>query len=165
LEDNDRVEYDDLIAYELEGHDTIFRIKSGKRYRVAELLGQIESRRETQVNINKIIASDEASIEVGTRIKGRIVATGRAKVNIEIKVEQAVEHLDDLKKIIEEQPKQKIPAVVKNKGIEIIHDALKDVAKRQLAEAAKKVLELGKDVAPMIVNTAAYNFFKGMMGM
>jgi hypothetical protein len=42
---------------------------------------------------------------------------------------------------------------------------LKDVAKRQLAEAAKKVFELGRDVAPMIVNTAAYNFFKGMMGM
>ena len=67
LEDNDRVEYDELIADEIEGNDTKYRIKSGKRYRVAELLGQIESPRETQVNINKIKASDEAGIEVLSR--------------------------------------------------------------------------------------------------
>ncbi|MBW7990494.1 MAG: GTP-binding protein [Planctomycetes bacterium] len=59
LEDNDRVEYDDLIASEIEGHDTILRTKSGERYQVAELLGQIESRSETQENIDKIIANIE----------------------------------------------------------------------------------------------------------
>lgn len=165
LEDDDRVEYDELIADEIEGHDTKLRIKSGKRYRVAELLGQIESPRETQVHIENIIANKKAHVEIAVGVGSGIAATGKAKVKIEIKVEKAVEHLDDLKKIIEGQPKQKIPAVVKRKGLEIIHDALKDVAKRQLAEAAKKVLELGKDFGPMIVNTAAYTFFKSMMGM
>jgi len=165
LDGNDRVEYDDLIACELEGHDTILRVKSGKRYRVAELLGQIENRRETQVHIGNIIANKKAHVEVAVGIGGGIAATGKAKVNIEIKVEQAVEHLDELKKIVEEQSKQKIPAIVRKKGLEIIHDALKDIAKRQLVEAAKKVLELGKNVAPMIVNTAAYNFFRSMTGM
>jgi len=73
LEDNDRVEYDDLIACEIEGHDTILRIKSGKRYRVAELLGQIESRRETQANINERIASEMLSRKIEEARKKVIV--------------------------------------------------------------------------------------------
>jgi hypothetical protein len=158
------VEYADLIGHYLAGKEDIFIGKLGRSYSVMQLLDGIESRKETRSNIS-ITAGDEANIEVDTRIEGGIVAKGRARVNIEIKVEQAVEHLDELKKIIEEQPKEKMPDLVKRKGLEIIHDALKDVAKRKLTEAAKKVLELGMEAAPMIINTAAYNFFQGMMVM
>jgi hypothetical protein len=89
----------------------------------------------------------------------------KTEVNIEIKVEQAIEHLEELEKIVEEQPEEKVGAAVKRKGLEVIHDALKDVAKRQLTEAAKKIWELGKEVGPVIISTQAFNFFKNMLGI
>lgn len=55
--------------------------------------------------------------------------------------------------------------MVNKKELEIIHDALKDVAKKQLSEAAKKIWELGKEVRPVVANTAAYVFLKKMIGM
>jgi len=77
-------------------------------------------------------------------------------------VEEAVEHLNELEKIVE---KKATSTAVKRKGLEIIHDALKDVAKRQLTEAAKKIWELGKEVGPAIIKTSAYSFFKNMLGI
>ena len=101
--------------------------------------------------------------------RGDYVATlvryEKSHINIEIKIEQAIEHLDELKKIIEGQPEENLSSVIKNKAFEIIHDSLKDDAKRQLKEAAKKIWELGKEVGPVVASTAAYTFFKKILGM
>jgi hypothetical protein len=32
-------------------------------------------------------------------------------------------------------------------------------------KAAKQIIELGKDLGPVIVNTAAYGFFKSCLGL
>jgi len=154
------VKYKDLIGHERVRRREKFVGELEKGYSVAELLGRIESREETLVHINTLIAGDKSHIEIGRRMKGNIVAD---EVNIEIKIEQAIGHLDELKKIVEKQPEEKVGGVIKRKGLEIIHDALKDVAKRQITDAAKKIWELGKEFGPVIINTAAYNFFKNMM--
>ena len=169
-EEGHAVKYLDLIGHEINGHGEKFVGELGKGYRVAELLGGIESREETQVRIEKLIAEDGARVELGkkTTISGgpkSIIAAEGGTIHIEIKVEQAIEHLEALRKLVEGQAEEKLSGVVKKKACEIIHDALKDVARRQLTEAAKKILELGKEAVPLIVNTAAYRFFKGILGM
>ncbi|TKJ34657.1 MAG: hypothetical protein CEE38_17455 [Planctomycetes bacterium B3_Pla] len=85
--------------------------------------------------------------------------------NIQIKVKQTIEHLEQLERIIKEQPQDKLSETAKKKSLEITHDALKDVARRQLTEAAKKIWELGNEVGPTIVGTAAHGFFENMMRM
>jgi hypothetical protein len=42
---------------------------------------------------------------------------------------------------------------------------MKDIAKGQAKEAAKQVYELGKELGPVIANTAAYAFFKSCLGL
>jgi small GTP-binding protein len=156
------VEYAELIGQYVAGREKILIGKLGREYGVMKLLDGIENRKETELHIGQIIAGEKSRIEIGRRMEGNIVAD---EVNIEIKVEQAVEHLEELKKIVEEQPEEKLGPLVKRKGLEIIHDALKDVAKRQLTEAAKKIWELGKEMGPAIIKTVAYSFFKNMLGI
>ena len=48
--------------------------------------------------------------------------------------------------------------------MDIIGDAIKDIAKGQVKEAAKQIVELGKDLGPIVAKTAAYAFFKSMLG-
>ena len=48
-------------------------------------------------------------------------------------------------------------------ALDIVGSALKDVAKGQVKEAAKQICELGKDLGPVTLDTAAYAFFKNMM--
>ena len=161
-EQEQAVKYLDLIGHEISSREEKFVGELRKGYAVAKLLGGIERRRETKLHIEQIIAKDKSRIEIGRGMDAGIVAD---EVHIEIKVEQAVEHLDELKKIVEEQPEEEVSAVVKRKCFEVIHDTLKDVAKRQLSDAAKKIWELGKEVGPAIINTAAYSFFKNILGM
>ena len=155
------VKYKDLIGHEIAKRAEKFVGELQKGYSVAKLLGSIERPEETRVHMEQLIATD-SHIEIGTKKEGFILVD---EVNIDIKVEQALEHLEELKKTIEQQPKEKMTAVVKRKALETIHDALKDVAKRQLTEAAKSIWELGKEVGAPIINTAAYNFFGNMLGM
>jgi hypothetical protein len=70
-------------------------------------------------------------------------------------------------KIIVQQPEDS-PAfgkVAKKTALDLIGLTLKDVAKGQIKEAAKQIYELGKDLGPVIVNTAAYGFFKSCLGL
>jgi hypothetical protein len=53
--------------------------------------------------------------------------------------------------------------VAKKTALDIIGEAIKDIAKGQVKEAAKQIVELGKDLGPIIAKTAAYSFFKGML--
>ena len=98
-------------------------------------------------------------IEVGS---GAVVAMDNATINIEQHIHQAVE----LQKVITEQPADSptFAKVAKKTALDIIGSALKDVAKGQVKEAAKQIYELGKDLGPVIVNTAAYEFFRSLVG-
>ena len=164
-EEGQAVKYLDLIGHEVGGRGEKFVGELGKGYRVAELLGGVESREETQVHIEKFIEEGGARVDLGKRTtinagdKSIIAAEGGI---VNIKVEQAIGHLEELERVLEKQAKGKLSATVKKKGLEIVHDALKDVAKRQLSEAAKKIWELGKEVGPAILGTAGYKFFTGM---
>ena len=52
--------------------------------------------------------------------------------------------------------------VAKRAALDIIGGAIKDIAKGQVKEAAKQIIELGKDLGSIIAKTAAYAFFSNM---
>ena len=163
-EDEHAVKYRDLIGHEIGGRSEKYVGELGKGYRVAELLGGIESREETRVAI-EALREKGVTIYMNQEQRQDARQEQRTEVNIEIKVEQAIGHLEELERVIKEQPGEKLSETVKKKWLEIVHDALKDVAKRQLSEAAKKIWELGKEVGPAILSTGAYSFFRNMIGM
>ena len=79
-------------------------------------------------------------------------------------IEQYVNHLVNIGRDIREAPKKNLSDTVKRTALDIVGEALKDVAKGQVKGAAQKIVELGKDIVPFIVDTAAYGFFKGLLG-
>jgi len=91
---------------------------------------------------------------------GANVATRGASINIEY-----INNAIDLQKTIALQPENSptFAKVAKKTALDIIGGALKDVAKGQVKKAAEQLIELGKDLGPVIVNTAAYGFFKSMI--
>lgn len=52
--------------------------------------------------------------------------------------------------------------MAKKKALDIIGGVIEDIAKGQVKEAGKQIIELGKDLGPIIAKTAAYAFFKSM---
>ena len=52
----------------------------------------------------------------------------------------------------------------KKTALDIVGGAIKDIAKGQIKEAAKQIIELGKDLGPLLVRMApvAYDFFKNI---
>jgi len=133
------VEYAELIGHYLAGEEEIFIGKLGRRYGVMKLLDGIEKPEQTKDYIS-ITAGDRSHFEFGgKKIRaGRQSSVAMDEATININIEQTINHLDELEKIVRDQPEDKLSKVAKNKALEIIHDALKDVAKRQLTEAAKK---------------------------
>jgi len=53
--------------------------------------------------------------------------------------------------------------VTKKAAFDIIGRAIKDIAKGQVKEAAKQIIELGKGLGPVIAGRAAYAFFDGVL--
>jgi len=96
-------------------------------------------------------------IDAGT---GSIVLTRGSTINIEY-IHNAVE----LQKAIAKEPAESksFAKVAKNKALDIIGKVLEDIAKGQVKEAAKQIIELGKDLGPLIAKTAAYAFFRSLM--
>ncbi len=92
---------------------------------------------------------------------GATVATRGASINID----QHVEYITNLRDTIAAQPEDSptFAKVAKKTALDIIGSALKDVAKGQVKKAAEQIIELGKNLGPVIVKTAAYAFFKNMM--
>jgi hypothetical protein len=115
--------------------------------RLYELLGQ---------------AIDKAGMKLITAGPGSIVATDGSTVNVEQHIHNAVE----LQRVIGKQAEESetFAKVAKKTALGIVGDALKDVAKGQVKEAAKRIVELGKDLGPVIVNTGAYAFFRSYLG-
>ncbi|NLZ07076.1 MAG: pentapeptide repeat-containing protein [Phycisphaerae bacterium] len=83
-----------------------------------------------------------------------------------INIDQHVEYITNLRDAIAALPEdsQTFAKVAKKTALGIIGDALKDVAKGQVKKAAMQICELGKELGPVIVNTAAYTFFTTHLG-
>lgn len=88
-----------------------------------------------------------------------VITGGDATINFD-------QHLSDLRETIEAQPEDSptFAKVAKKAALDIIGSALKDVAKGQVEEAAKQIYELGKELGPVVAQTAAYAFFRSHLG-
>ena len=134
-----RREYEDLIK----------RLEA-ERYRLYDLLGR---------------AIDKAGdIKLITAGPGAIVAMDGSTVNIQQHIHNAL----DLQKAIVAEPEESesFTKVAKKTALNIVGEAIKDVAKGQVKEAAKQIIELGKDLGPLFVRMApvAYEFFTHIGG-
>jgi hypothetical protein len=104
--------------------------------------------------------------KAGTRLieagPGAVVAMDNATINIE----QHIHHAIELQKAIAEQPEnsETFRQVAKRKVMNVIGGAIQDFAKGRVREAAAVIVDICKDLGPVIVNTAAYAFFKNCLG-
>jgi len=64
---------------------------------------------------------------------------------------------------LEPEESKSFAKIAKKTALDIIGEAIKDSAKGQVKEAAKQIIELGKDLGPIIAKTAAYTFFRDML--
>ena len=93
---------------------------------------------------------------------GAIVALDGSTINIDQHVENITNLRDTVAALPEDSPT--FSKVAKKTALDIIGDALKDVAKGQVKKAAEQIIELGKDLGPVVVNTAAYAFLRSFLG-
>lgn len=91
---------------------------------------------------------------------GAIVAMDGSTINIQQHIHNALE----LQKAITDEPEQSesFAKIAKKTALDIIGEAIKDIAKGQVKEAAKQIIELGKDLGPIIAAKAAYAFFRSI---
>ena len=125
--------------------------------KVHELAGRLD---EARSFIQRLIdRPNSVYIENAT---GQYLAIGGSTINID----QHIEYITNLRDAVAAQSADSptFAKVAKKTALDIIGSALKDVAKGQVKEAAKQIYELGKDLGPVIVNTAAYAFFKSLLG-
>jgi uncharacterized protein YjbI with pentapeptide repeats len=124
-------------------------------------LKQLESERDRYWEVIKAAFDKPREVKLITAGPGAIVATDGSTVNIQ----QHIHNVLELQKAIAKEPAESktFAKIVKNKALDIIGKVLEDIAKGQVKEAAKRIIELGKDLGPIIAKTAAYAFFKSLM--
>jgi uncharacterized protein YjbI with pentapeptide repeats len=124
-------------------------------------LRQLESERDRYWELIKAAFDKPREVKLITAGPGAIVATDGSTVNIQ----QHIHNVLELQKAIAKEPAESktFAKIAKNKALDIIGKVLEDIAKGQVKEAAKRIIELGKDLGPIIAKTAAYAFFKSMM--
>jgi len=99
----------------------------------------------------------------------KLIAAGRdatvAMDSATINIEQHIHNVLDLQRAIADEPEKSksFAKIAKKTALDIIGEAIKDIAKGQVKEAAKQIIELGKDLGPIIIKTAAYGFFKSTL--
>jgi hypothetical protein len=93
---------------------------------------------------------------------GGIAAIDGSTINVEQHINNALE----LQKAIAAEPEgsESFGKVAKRAALDVIGGAIKDIAKGQMKAAAKAIIELGKDLGPVIAKTTAYGLFKSMLG-
>lgn len=123
-------------------------------------LKQLESERDRYYELLARALDAPREIKLITAGPGAIVATDGSTINIQQHIHNALE----LQKAIADEPEESksFAKVVKKTALDIISEAIKDIAKGQVKEAAKEIIKLGKDLGPIIIKTAAYGFFKSM---
>jgi uncharacterized protein YjbI with pentapeptide repeats len=106
-------------------------------------------------------AIDKSGINLISAGPGAIVATDGSTINIQHHIHNAIE----LQRAIAEEPEESksFTKVAKKTALDIIGEAIKDIAKGQVKEAAEQIIELGKDLGPILAKTTAYAFFKNMV--
>jgi len=90
-----------------------------------------------------------------------IVATDGSAINIDQHVEYITNLRDAVAALREDSPT--FAKVAKNTALDIIGGVLKDIAKGEVKKAAGQIIELGKELGPLILDTAAHAFFRNIM--
>ncbi len=126
--------------------------------KVHELAGRLD---EARYFIQRLI-DRPGSVSI-VNATGQYLAIGGSTINIDQHIEYVTNLRDTIAALPEDSPT--FAKVAKNTAMDLIGSALKDVAKGQVKEAARQIYELGKDLGPVIVNTAAYGFFKSCLGL
>lgn len=125
-------------------------------------LKQLESERDRYYQLLARALDTPKEVKLITAGPGAIVATDGSTINIQQHIHNALE----LQKAIADEPEKSksFAKVAKKTALDIIGESIKDIAKGQIKEAAKQIVELGKDLGPIIAKTAAYTFFSSMVG-
>jgi len=145
------------VRYEEQKEEALNEIQSGYTERIVRL-----EKEKDQLYSLLSQAIDKSGIKLIAAGPGSIVATDGSTVSIEQHIHNALE----LQSAIAAEPEksESFGKVAKKKALDILGGAIEDFAKGQIKEAAKQIVELGKDIGPVILNTAAYAFFKSMFG-
>lgn len=124
-------------------------------------IAQLETERDRYWEVIKGALDRPREVKLITAGPGAIVATDGSTVNFEQHINNAIE----LQKAITDEPEESesFAKVAKKTALDIIGEAIKDIAKGQVKEAAKEIVGLGKDLGPIIAKTAAYVFFKSIV--
>ncbi|UCC99459.1 MAG: pentapeptide repeat-containing protein, partial [Phycisphaerales bacterium] len=125
-------------------------------------LKQLESERDRYYQLLARALDAPKEFKLISAGPGAIVATDGSTVNIQQHIHNALE----LQKAIAGEPEasESFAKVAKKMALNIIGEAIKDIAKGQVKEAAKQIIELGRDLGPLLVRMApaAYEFFRSM---
>lgn len=132
----------------------------GKGY--DERISRLEPEKERLYRLLGQAIDKAGDVKLITAGPGAVVATDGSTINIQQHIHNALE----LQKAIAAEPEgsKGFAKVAKKTALDIIGEAIKDIAKGQVKEAAKQIIELGKDLGPVIIKTAAYAFFGNMSG-
>ncbi|HUS72800.1 MAG TPA: pentapeptide repeat-containing protein [Sedimentisphaerales bacterium] len=127
------------------GYDERINRLEAEKERLYHLLGQ---------------AIDKDNVKLIAAGRDATVAMDSATINIEQHIHNALE----LQRAIADEPEESksFAKVAKKTALDIISGAIKDIAKGQVKEVAKEIIELGRDLGPIIAKTAAYAFFSNM---
>jgi len=141
------------VRYEEQKKKALSEIQSGYTERIVRL----EKEKDQLYNLLSQ-AIDKRGIKLIAAGPGSIVATEDSAISIEQHIHNAIE----LQRAIAAEPEksESFGKVAKRKALDIIGGAIEDFAKGQIKKAAKQIVELGIDIGPVIVKTAAYAFFK-----
>jgi hypothetical protein len=125
-------------------------------------LRQFESERDRYYQLLAHALDAPKQFKLINAAPGSIVATDGSTVSVEQHIHNALE----LQKTIADEPEESesFAKMAKKTALDIVGEAIKDVAKGQVKEAAKQSIKLGKDLGPLFVKMApaAYEFFKSM---
>ncbi|HUW31845.1 MAG TPA: hypothetical protein VM223_09560, partial [Planctomycetota bacterium] len=93
--------------------------------------------------------------------RGPIIIAGDGSA---IDLSQHIYHVEGIREAIQKAPPEAFGKVAKDTALDIVGGALKDIAKGQMKDAAKAIVDLGIELGPSVLNTAAYAFFKSLFG-
>jgi hypothetical protein len=125
-------------------------------------LKQLESERDRYYQLLARALDAPKEVKLIAAGPGAIVATDGSTISIQ----QHIHNVLELQKAIADEPEESesFAKVAKRTALDIIGEAIKDIAKGQVKEAAKQIIELGKDLGPVIARMAAYAFFSNIGG-
>lgn len=141
------------VQEEGQKEEALKKVKEGYEKTIAKLEGRID----TLLEINKALIDKPQQI-------GDIHVHNSENFNIgggTVNVTQYIQNITALQKAIAGEPS--LTKTVKDKAMDILGGAAEDAAKGLVTKVAKTILELGKELGPVVVNTAAYAFFKSML--